>query len=125
MGEIIGNPDGIGGRIGGVQDPKITLEFKVSTAGQVELDASTISTNADNIRVVDAWDNTNVGTTAYQPIWGKSFTLILTANKRLQLGTGGNGIGCQGINQRRIDDAGLNKSTLLLQGDVGIEFVSD
>ncbi|MDX2431845.1 MAG: Ig-like domain-containing protein [Bacteroides sp.] len=119
-----GNPDGIGGRISGEVDPKITLEFKVGVAGQIELNASTISTNEDNIRVVDSWDNTNVGTTALQSTWGKSFTFILSSNKRLQAGKDGDGIGCQGTNQRRIDQAGAEEVYFTLEGDVGIEFTS-
>ena len=117
-----GNPDGIGGRISGEVDPRITLKFNVGVAGQIALDASTISTNADNIRVVDDWDNDNIGNTALQSVWGKSFTFILTANKRLQLGKEGNGIGCQGTNQRRIDQMGVEEVYFILEGDVGIEF---
>lgn len=119
-----GNPDGIGGRIPGEVDPKITLEFKVGVAGQVALDASTISTNPDNIRVVDAWDNDNVGNTSLQSVWGKSFTFILTSNNRLQLGRDGDGIGCQGTNQRRIDQRGVERVYFILEGDVGIEFTT-
>ena len=119
-----GNPDGIGGRIPGERDPRITLEFKVGVSGQVELDASTISTNQDNIDLINSWDNTNVGNTSLQSIWGKSFTFILTANQRLQCGSGGDGIGCQGTNQRRIDQRGVERVYFILQGDVGIEFTT-
>jgi len=119
-----GNPDGIGGRIPGEQDPKITLEFKVGVSGQVELDASTISTLQANIDAVNQWDNTNVGNTSYQAIWGKSFKFILTSNKRLQLGNGGGGIGCQGTNQRRIDGMGGEIVYFILQGEVGIKFTT-
>ena len=117
-----GNPDGIGGRIPGEVDPKITLQFKVGVAGQVALDASTISTNPDNIAAVDEWDNDNIGNTSLQSVWGKSFTFILTSNKRLQLGNGGGGIGCQGTNQRRIDQMGAESVYFILEGNVGIEF---
>ncbi len=117
-----GNPDGIGGRIPGEVDPKITLQFKVGVAGQVALDASTISTNPDNIQAVNEWDNDNIGNTSLQSVWGKSFTFILTSGNRLQLGNGGGGIGCQGTNQRRIDQMGAESVYFILEGDVGIEF---
>jgi hypothetical protein len=122
-GTDLGNPDGIGGRISGVQDPKITLEFKVGVAGQVALEASTISTHQPNIDLINTWNNDNVGNTSLQSIWGKSFSLILTANKRMQCRNGG-GLGMQGINQWRIDDAGAEELYLILEGEVGIDFVS-
>lgn len=119
-----GNPDGIGGRIPDVQDPKITLKFSVGVAGQVSVDASTISTVQANIDAVNQWDNSNVGNTSLQSIWGKSFELILTSNKRLQLGNGGDGIGCQGTNQRRIDGQGGEVVYFILKGEVGIDFTA-
>ena len=130
LGASFGNPDGIGGRdLGAGIEPKITLEFKVDPAGNVELVSKTISTVEGNISVVEGWSNSNVGKTAYSGIFGGSFKLILTSNKRLQTGWRDpwHGIGCQGTNQWRID-GGANDPPeevyFILQGEVGLEFTS-
>ncbi|MDX1314794.1 MAG: Ig-like domain-containing protein, partial [Eudoraea sp.] len=125
-----GNPDGIGGRNpdAGI-DPKITLEFKVDPVGNIELVSKTISTIEGNINVVEGWSKTNIGKTAYSGIFGGSFRLILSSNKRLQTGWRApwHGIGCQGTNQWRIDGGKNNPPEevyFTLEGDVGLEFTS-
>ena len=123
-GKDLGNPDGIGGRISGEVLPEITLEFKVSPAGQIDLEASTLSENVDNKALMVEWSKLNVGNTALESIRGKSFKLILTSNnKRLQCRAEG-GIGIQGTNQWRMDGRGGEKIYFILQGDVGIDFLS-
>lgn len=129
-----GNPDGIGGSVSGgsYEAPMavpgiIELKFTVDVAGNVSLDATTQSEVSENIALVNEWDNSNVGITAHSEAWGKTFTLILSSNKRMQCGSGGGGIGCQGTNQRRIDKGGVEQVYLYLvkqEGDVdvGIDF---
>jgi hypothetical protein len=112
--------------MGGIQP--VTLYFRINGEGKVALDARTRSDNADIIRVVDGWDSDSVGTTDNTSLFGKSFALVVTANKRLQSGyseTGQRGgLGVSGKNQRRIDDGGNEYVYFKLYGDVGLEFTS-
>lgn len=121
--------EGIGGWKSSGDPHAVTLEFKVSPSGQVELVATTLSQQADNLRLINSWNNTNVGNTALTSIRGGSFKLIITSNNiRMQCGYvsngGADGIGLRGTNQRRIDGHGGEEMYFILEGDVGIEFTA-
>ena len=112
-----------------VDDPYVEFAFTIGATGQIGLDVITPTTDPDVVAALDAWDDPAIGATTNADLYGKSFSLILTAESRMQLGVGesGNkgGIGVRGKNQRRIDDEGENNEWMQfeLTGDVGIDFV--
>ncbi len=112
-----------------VDDPYVEFQFTIGPTGQVALDVITPTTDPDIVGILNTWDNAAIGAVTNDALFGKSFSLILTAESRMQLGTGelGNlgGIGVRGKNQRRIDDEGENLEWMEFElvGDVGIEFV--
>lgn len=121
--------EGIGGWKTSGDPHAVTLEFKVAPNGQVELVATTLSQQADNLRLINSWNNTNVGTTALTSIRGSSFKFIITSNDiRMQCGYvsngGADGIGLRGTNQRRIDGHGGEEMYFILEGEVGIQFTA-
>ena len=105
-----GNPDGL--------EP-MAFVYTIDGSGQISVDATTESENADNIALVDTWDSDNVGSTDIASLFNTSFTLHVTTNKRLQNQAGG-GLGVQGQNQWRIDAAGEELIYFILEGDVGM-----
>ncbi len=112
-----------------VDDPYVEFQFSIGPTGQVALDVITPTTDPDIVGILDTWDNAAIGAVTDAALFGKSFSLILTAESRMQLGIGesGNkgGIGVRGKNQRRIDDEGDNLEWMEFElvGDVGIDFV--
>lgn len=117
------------GKLLAADDPYVKFEFSIAATGQIGLDVSTAAKDQVIIDVLDTWDNSNIGSTTNDELKGKSFSLILTAESRMQLGkdVDGNrgGIGIRGENQRRIDDTGDDTEWMEfeLEGDVGIDFV--
>lgn len=111
-----------------VDDPYLELKFTIGPTGQIDLDAITPTTYQAVVDVVNLWDATAIGATANADLFGKTFSLIVTAESRMQLGldVDGNrgGLGIRGRNQRRIDDEGANTEWMQVEltGDVGIEF---
>ncbi len=105
-----GNPDGL--------EP-MAFVYTIDGSGQISVDATTESENADNIALVDTWDSDDVGSTDIASLFNTSFTLRVTTNKRLQNQAGG-GLGVQGQNQWRIDAAGEEFIYFILEGDVGM-----
>ncbi len=112
-----------------VDDPYVEFKFTIGATGQIALDVITPTTYQPVVDALDAWDNPAIGATTNPELYGKSFSLILTAESRMQLGVGeaGNlgGIGVRGKNQRRIDDEGENNEWMQfeLTGDAGIDYV--
>lgn len=112
-----------------VDDPYVEFEFTIGPTGQVGLDVITPTTYPDIVGILNTWDNAAIGAVTNAALFGKTFSLILTAESRMQLGKGegGNkgGIGVRGKNQRRIDDSGDNLEWMEFElvGDVGIDFV--
>jgi hypothetical protein len=113
----LGNPDGIAGR------DAITLAFSIDGTGIISLDASTASTVANNVALVDSWDNTQAGTTDNSALFGKSFSLLIKGSGRIQSKMPG-GLGIEGQNQWHLDQSGVESIYFILDGDVGIEFDS-
>jgi len=111
-----------------VDDPHVDFIFTIAATGQISLDVVTATTYPAIVDVLDLWDNPAIGATTNSDLFGKSFTLRLTAESRMQLGydVDGNrgGIGVRGKNQRRIDDEGDNNEWMQFElfGDVGIDF---
>jgi hypothetical protein len=111
-----------------VDDPYVEFKFAIGPTGQIDLDVFTPTTDPDIVGVLNTWDKTAIGATTNAELYGKTFSLILTAESRMQLGIddAGNrgGIGVRGENQRRIDDTGANNEWVQfeLTGDVGIDF---
>ena len=92
----------------------VTLKFSVNGSGVVSLDASTGSTNAANIAVVDAWDTANAGTVASPDLYNSTFTLVASGSNAnggtppLHCWTNNGGVlGVGGHNSGRIDGGGL------------------
>ncbi|HEC41643.1 MAG TPA: T9SS type A sorting domain-containing protein [Bacteroides sp.] len=116
------------GKAFAVDDPHVELLFKIGVAGQIELEAKTPTTYEPCVFAVTSWNSTNVGSTTITELFGKSFSLILTGESRMQLGqdVDGNrgGIGVRGRNQYRLDDEGSEWLKFTLDGKVGIEFVN-
>ena len=107
----------------------LTLYFQINDVGKISLDAFSGSKDSLVMAVVDRWDSDSVGTTDAASLFGYSFALVATSGTdRLQCGwaeTGPfGGLGIQGKNQRRIDDAGTEFLYLELKGEVGLEFTS-
>jgi hypothetical protein len=95
------------GTVGG----DLTLDFTVDSVGNVALDASTTSTNADVVFAVNQWDGA-VGFITYAGAFSSSFTIDITATHPLRLtswGGGGGGLGVQGLNQNRLDRPGIEE----------------
>ncbi len=111
-----------------VDDPHVDFIFTIGATGQIALDVVTATTYPAIVDVLNTWDNPAIGATTNSDLFGKSFTLRLTAESRMQLGfdVDGNrgGIGVRGKNQRRIDDVGANNEWMQFElfGDVGIDF---
>jgi len=111
-----------------VDDPYVEFAFTIGATGQIGLDVITPTDYQPVVDALDAWDNQAIGATTNADLFGKNFSLILTAESRMQLGvgSGGNtgGIGVRGKNQYRIDDEGDNNEWMEfeLKGDVGIDF---
>lgn len=111
-----------------VDDPHVDFNFTIGATGQIALDVVTATTYPAIVDVLNTWDNPAIGATSNSALFGKSFTLRLTAESRMQLGydVDGNrgGIGVRGKNQRRIDDEGANNEWMQFElfGDVGIDF---
>jgi len=111
-----------------VDDPHVDFNFTIGATGQIALDVVTATTYQPIVDVLNTWDNPAIGATSISALFGKSFTLRLTAESRMQLGydSDGNrgGIGIRGKNQRRIDDEGANNEWMQFEllGDVGIDF---
>lgn len=111
-----------------VDDPYLELKFSIGPTGQIDLDAITPTAYQAVVDVVNTWDQTAIGATDNADLFGKSFSLIVTAESRMQLGldVDGNrgGLGVRGRNQRRIDDEGVNNEWMQVElvGDAGIEF---
>ena len=103
----------------------LNLNFQIANDGDISLDASSKNLNEDVQRVVNAWDSDSVGTTDNTALYGKSFSLLATTDRRIQcqLNKGG-GLGTQGRNQWRMDDRGAESIYFVLYGDVGVEFTS-
>jgi len=137
------NPDGLdygsandgfdGTGLGGdtdpaVENPWVEFAFTIGATGQIALDVSTATAYQPVVDVLNLWDSPSIGATSNADLFGKSFSLILTAESRMQLGkdVDGNrgGIGVRGKNQRRIDDEGANNEWMQFElvGDVGVEF---
>jgi hypothetical protein len=113
-----------------VDDPHVDFIFTIGATGQIALDVFTPTTYPAIVDVLNTWDNPAIGLTTNDALFGKSFTLRLTAESRMQLGydaTDGNsgGIGIRGKNQRRIDDEGENNEWMQFEllGDAGIDYV--
>jgi hypothetical protein len=112
-----------------VDNPYVEFAFTIAATGQIALDVITPTTDPDIVGVLNTWDNPAIGATTNSDLFGKSFSLILTAESRMQLGKDGEGvsggIGVRGKNQRRIDDSGDNNEWMqfVLTGDVGIDYV--
>ena len=112
-----------------VDDPHVDFIFTIGATGQIALDVVTPTTYAPIVDVLNTWDNPAIGATTNDALFGKSFTLRLTAESRMQLGydADGNrgGIGVRGKNQRRIDDEGENNEWMQFEllGDAGIDYV--
>jgi hypothetical protein len=106
-----GNPNGL---------HPLTFAYSIGATGKISLDASTGSDFQANIDLINSWDSDSVGTTENAALFGKSFSLIATTNKRIQCGTGG-GLGIQGRNQWRFDDMGTEYIYFTLEGDAGLE----
>ncbi len=112
-----------------VDDPHVDFVFTIGATGQIGLDVVTATTYPAIVDVLNTWDNPAIGATSNSDLFGKSFTLRLTAESRMQLGydVDGNrgGIGIRGKNQRRIDDSGDNNEWMQFEliGDAGIDFV--
>jgi hypothetical protein len=113
-----------------VDDPHVDFIFTIGATGQIGLDVFTPTTYPAIVDVLNTWDNPAIGLTSNSELFGKSFTLRLTAESRMQLGYSaedGNsgGIGIRGKNQRRIDDEGENNEWMQLEllGDAGIDYV--
>jgi hypothetical protein len=109
--------------------PHVEFAFTIGATGQIALDVSTAALDPVIIDVLNTWDNPAIGAATNPDLFGKSFSLILTAESRMQLGKDdpgvSGGIGVRGKNQRRIDDEGANNEWMEfeLTGDVGIEYV--
>ncbi|NQX02688.1 hypothetical protein HQ447_18670, partial [bacterium] len=87
----------------------ITLAFSINSAGVLSLNASTTSTTATFINMVNEWDRSNVGTVTNSAWFNTSFTLTGSGSGGGNLAItelGGGGIGIQGENSNRVD--GLN-----------------
>ncbi|MDX2431844.1 MAG: Ig-like domain-containing protein [Bacteroides sp.] len=108
-----GNPDGI---------QPLNLDFAIDASGNISLDASTGSELQDNIDFVNTWDNASVGKTDNAELFGKSFSLMISSERRIQCADGG-GLGIQGRNQWRIDDEGKEVMYFTLDGDVGLDLL--
>jgi len=106
-----GNPDGL--------DP-VTLDFTIDGSGNVAMDATSASENADNVAFVDTWDMASVGMIEDATLFNRTFSIELTTPRRLQCSYGG-GLGLQGRNQWRIDDEGKEELYFTLGGDVSLE----
>lgn len=112
-----------------VDDPYVEFAFSIGATGQIALDVITPTTYEPIVNVLNTWDNPAIGATSNSDLFGRNFSLILTAESRMQLGQddAGNrgGIGVRGNNQRRIDDTGELTEWVQfeLTGDVGIDFV--
>ncbi len=126
------NGTGLGGRGDDAvaeEDRGVTFNFSIGATGQISLDVTTPTTYEPIVNVLKTWNSSSIGATSNSDLFGKSFSLILTGESRMQLGNDvdGNrgGIGVQGKNQRRIDDEGENTEWVQfeLTGDVGIQFV--
>ncbi len=106
----------------------LNLRLRLVLPVKSDLDVITPTTYQPVVDALNAWDDPAIGATTNPDLYGKSFSLILTAESRMQLGVGesGNlgGIGVRGKNQRRIDDEGENNEWMQfeLTGDVGIDF---
>jgi hypothetical protein len=95
------------GTVGG----DLTLDFTVDALGNVALDATTTSTNADVVFAVNQWDGA-VGFISYANAFNSSFTIDITATHPMRLtsqGGGGGGLGVQGQNQNRLDRPGIEE----------------
>jgi hypothetical protein len=100
------------------------LNYTIDGSGNIALDAVTPATDPGIIAFVDSWDLADAGTTDVASLFGKSFSLVLTTNgKRLDCREKG-GLGIQGMNSGRIDDAGKEILYITLEGSVGINFDS-
>ncbi|MEX0988053.1 MAG: Ig-like domain-containing protein, partial [Bacteroidales bacterium] len=110
-------------------DPYVEFAFTIGATGQIGLDVSTPTTYQPVVDVLNTWDNAAIGATTNAALFGKSFSLILTAESRIQLGSDSDGnrggLGVRGENQRRIDDEGEDNEWMQfkLTGEVGIDFV--
>ncbi|MCP4412393.1 MAG: T9SS type A sorting domain-containing protein [Gammaproteobacteria bacterium] len=110
-------------------EERVEFRFQIGPTGQVGLDVFTPAGDPVIIDILNTWDNAAIGAVTNAALYGKSFTLILTAESRMQLGKGGDGnlggIGVRGKNQRKIDDSGDNLEWMEFElvGDVGIDFV--
>ncbi len=103
----------------------VNLNFQIGNDGEISLNASSKNLNEDVQKVVNAWDSDSVGITDNQALFGKSFSLVIETDRRVQCRqTGGGGLGTQGRNQWRIDDRGAESVYFILYGDVGVEFTS-
>ncbi|MCX8495794.1 MAG: sulfatase-like hydrolase/transferase [Akkermansiaceae bacterium] len=90
----------------------ITLAFSINANGVISLNASTTSTNATFINMVNEWDRSNVGSVENLSWLNTSFTLTGVGSGGGNLAItelGGGGIGIQGENSNRVD--GLNYGT--------------
>ena len=74
-----------------VDDPYVEFKFTISAVGQIALDVITPTTYQPVVDALDAWDDPAIGATTNPDLYGKSFSLILTAESRMQLGTGEDG----------------------------------
>ncbi|MEX0983028.1 MAG: Ig-like domain-containing protein [Bacteroidales bacterium] len=100
------------------------LNYTIDGSGDIALDAVTPADDPDVIAFVDTWDDPNAGTTDIAPLFGKSFSLVLTTNgKRLDCREKG-GLGIQGQNSGRIDGSGGEILYITLQGSVGVKIDS-
>jgi hypothetical protein len=106
-----GNPDGLN---------PVTLDFTIDGAGNVAMDATSASENADNVAFVDTWDMASVGMIEDAALFNRTFSIELTTPRRLQCSYGG-GLGLQGRNQWRIDDEGKEELHFTLGGEISLE----
>ena len=96
------------------------LNYTIDGSGNIALDAVTPATDSGIINLVNSWDLADAGTTDVASLFGKSFSLVLTTNgKRLDCREKG-GLGIQGMNSGRIDDAGKEILYITLEGSVGL-----
>lgn len=113
----------------------LTLDFSIDGSGVVSLDASTSNTNAAQIAAADAWDSSDVGFITNSALFGKTFSLVGTAERDAAAGaiilwsTDGGVLGVSGQNSGRIDGAGLATNALeslawTVSGDVTVDFTS-